>query len=68
MLKSDRERQPPYDLTCVWNLKTKQMKKQNRNRLIDQTYSCQILGGDSWGLGGKGTRIKKYNGAVTKQL
>ena len=29
--KSDRERQIPYNFTYMWNLKKKQMKKQNRN-------------------------------------
>ena len=36
--KSDRERQIPYDLTYMCNLKNKtnEQTKQNRNRLIDK--------------------------------
>ena len=30
--KSDRERQIPYDFTCMWNLKN---KINERNKLID---------------------------------
>ena len=26
-LKSDREKQMPYDLTCIWNLKKKRLYK-----------------------------------------
>ena len=35
--KSERERQMPYDITYMWNLKcgTKWAYLQNRNRLID---------------------------------
>ena len=33
--KSDRERQIPYDLTYMWNLK-KQINKENRNKLTDK--------------------------------
>ena len=32
--KSDRERQTPFDLTYMWNLKNK-MNKQNKHGLID---------------------------------
>ena len=28
--KSDRERQTPHDFTYIWNLKAKQMNKQNK--------------------------------------
>ena len=41
--KSDRERQIPYNLTYMWNLKNKTNKtKQNENRLID-TENKQVV-------------------------
>ena len=44
--KSIRERQIPYDVTCMWNLKSK-INKQNKqtHRHRDQIDSCQIEGG-----------------------
>ena len=33
--KSDKEKQIPYDLTYMWNLKTKQNKTKKQTRLVD---------------------------------
>ena len=33
--KSEKERQIPYDIICMWNLQHKWTHLQNRNRLID---------------------------------
>ena len=42
--KSDRERQIPYDLICMWNLKNKtnELTSLKRNRLID-TENKQVV-------------------------
>ena len=43
--KSEKERQIPHDIMCMWNLKhkTSEQTKQNRNGLGDteQTGGCQ---------------------------
>jgi len=40
--KSDKEKQIPYDLTYMWNLKTKQNKKTNKTRRYrEQIIGCQ---------------------------
>ena len=43
--KSGRERQIPYDITYIWNLKNKKYKwtyLQNRNRLTDIEYKLMV--------------------------
>ena len=37
--KSDRKRHIPYDVNHMWNLKIKQMNKQDKNKLRDQINS-----------------------------
>ena len=43
--KSHRERQIPYDITYMWNLKTTQMnismKQKQTHRYREQTCGCQ---------------------------
>ena len=56
--KSDRERQTPYDMAYIRNLKKKQTRYkwtdlQNRNRLIDLENEFMVTGGEGlWGGGG----------------
>ena len=48
--KLDRERQIPYDITYMWNLKRKWYKwtyLQNRNRLTDIGNKLMVTEGDS---------------------
>ena len=40
----DRERQTPFDITYMWNLKIK-INKQNRKRLIDTENRLMIARG-----------------------
>ena len=49
--KSDRERQIPYDIIYMWNLKKMvQMNLQNRNRLTDIENKRMVTKGE----GGEG--------------
>ena len=43
MLSEISQRKIPYDLTYMWNLKTKQTK-QNENRPIDRTNRWRRMG------------------------
>ena len=49
--KSDRERQIPYDVAYMWNLKTwyKWIYLQNRNRLTDIVNNRMITKGERGG-------------------
>ena len=51
--KSDGERQIPYDITYMWNLKhdTNEPYLRNRNRLTDREQTCGCQGGGRDGLG-----------------
>ena len=51
--KSERERQIPYGITYIWNLKY-DTNLQNRNRLTDREQTCGCQGGGGWGKGGLG--------------
>ena len=48
-MKSDRERQIPYDIVYMWNLKSKNDTK--RNRLTDLENELMVTRGDGWGGG-----------------
>ena len=37
--------QTPYDFTHMWNLKNKQMNKQNKNKLIDKENRLGVTRG-----------------------
>lgn len=54
----DRERQMPYDITQMWNLKNN-IRKQNRNILIDAEHSDSCQMGE--GLRGWVTKVIKDN-------
>ena len=43
--KSDRERQILYNLTCMWNLKTKTKLTVKENRLLE----LKVVGKNGWG-------------------
>ena len=64
--KSDRERQIPYDLAYMWNLKDKtneQTKQKQTHRYREQTGDCQV----GKGLGAEnGEGISKYKLVITK--
>ena len=47
--KSDRERQIPYDLTYMWNLKNK--TKENENTLLDTHNKWVYPKGGVWDVG-----------------
>ena len=51
--KSDRERQIPYDITCMWNLKKwyKRTYLQNGNRLTDIENKLMVTKGKRVGEG-----------------
>ena len=56
--KSERERQIPYVITCLWNLKYDTNKPIYKRETDSQTrrtdYGCQ--GGGGWGKDGEGGR------------
>ena len=60
--KSDRERQTPYDLTYIWNLKKKNTwnlkREKNKQKTWAQIYRTDLLlpRGGVWGLGEMGKR------------
>ena len=39
--------QTPYDFTHMWNLKNKQMNKQNKNKLIDKENRLGVTRGET---------------------
>ena len=50
--KSDRERQMPYDIIYMWNLKKKCYKStyiQSRNRPTDIENKLMVAKGERWG-------------------
>ena len=51
--KSDRERQIPYDFTCMWNLKNKTNRNRNRPINTEKKTSGWVVarGEDSMGMG-----------------
>ena len=51
MLSETRERQAPYDFTYVWNLKTNNRSKRNKNRLIETELRAVVARGDGVGAG-----------------
>ena len=62
--ESDRERQIPYDITYMWNLKIRHKWTilRNRSRLTDreQTCGCQGVGcGEGW-IGSLGLAAANY--------
>ena len=56
-VKSYRERQVPYDLTCMWNLKITKIK------LIEKEITCVVTGGGEMGGHGIGKREPKVQTA-----
>ena len=56
--KSERERQIPYDITFMWNLKydTNELMYKNRNRLTDIEKRLVVAKGEK-GLGRDGLGV-----------
>ena len=64
-MKSERERQIPYDITYMWNLKYDKnepiYKKQNQiHRPMEQTCGCQMLGEGEGQIGSLGLVDANY--------
>ena len=43
--KADRERQIPYDFTCMWNLKS-QAKNKQKTRLLNTEHKLVFVRGE----------------------
>ena len=72
MLSELSQRQIPYDITYMWNLKNK--TKESRNRLTDRTNWCcqkgrrmKNLVKQVNGIKKQKTGVKKYHGAVKQR-
>ena len=51
-MKSERERQIPYDITHMWNLNTAKMNHlQNRNRPMKKVTRLMVAKGERWDVG-----------------
>ena len=64
LIKSERERQIPYDFTYVLNLKQK-IQEHTKHRHKQHLDGCQMTGFGGLNIGSEG--IEKYALAVTKQ-
>ena len=67
--KSERERQIPYDVTYMWNLKyDKLIYLPNRNRLADIENRLVVAKGERGEIGKKDTRLgSSHHGAVVNE-
>ena len=68
-MKSKRDRQIPYDITYMWNLKNdtnESIEQQQTHRHRDETFGCQRVGsGMDWEFGG--SRLKLLTFRVDNQ-
>ena len=52
--KAERERQIPYDITYMWNLKYGTNEPIDRNKLMDVENRLAVAKGEEEGVGGTG--------------